>query len=168
MAVAATDSAAPSVASSSSSSLRVTVAPSSSRPPMRLHAASISSTGEPQPRLGGGTTSRSSSESFRQLAAENMLALDRVSGDQSAQPPAQQHAEQQQQQQQQLDFRTRTSSEGELGQFDGASSTHLALPLPSESAANAPSLCGRTSASAYDVLGIVMADSDHQIAGSSA
>ncbi|KAJ2617137.1 hypothetical protein H4S08_000461 [Coemansia sp. RSA 1365] len=161
MATAAADSATLPAGSSSS---RVTVAPSSSRPPMRLHAASISSAGEPQPRLGGGTTSRSSSESFRQLAAENVLALDGMPGDQSAQPSAQQHAEQQQH----LDFRTRTSSEGELGQFEGAASTHLALPLPSESVANAPSLCGRTSASAYDVLGIVMADSDHQIAGSSA
>ncbi|KAJ2081457.1 hypothetical protein H4R24_002338 [Coemansia sp. RSA 988] len=165
MVVAVADSAvSPATASSSS---RATVAQSSGRPPMRLHAASISSSGEPQPRLGGGTTSRSSSESFRQLAAENMLALDSVPSDQSAQVPVQQHAEQQQQQQQ-LEFRTRTSSEGELGQFDGASSTHLALPLPSESTANAPSLCGRTSASAYDVLGIVMTDSDHQIAGSSA
>ncbi|KAJ2728834.1 hypothetical protein H4R23_003578, partial [Coemansia sp. Cherry 401B] len=67
------------------------------------------------------------------------------------------------------DFRTRTSSESELGQFDGPPSTHLALPLPSEPAASAPSLCGRAPAAApYDVLGIVMAESEHHIAGSSA
>ncbi|KAJ2630365.1 hypothetical protein H4R22_002726, partial [Coemansia sp. RSA 1290] len=76
------------------------------------------------------------------------------------------HAEEQTQ-----EYRARTSSESEMGQFDGPPSTHLALPLPSETAGNTPSLCGRASATAtapYDVLGIVMADSEHHIAGSSA
>ncbi|KAJ2904365.1 hypothetical protein GGI21_004301, partial [Coemansia aciculifera] len=64
--------------------------------------------------------------------------------------------------QQQPDFCSRTGSEGDLGQFDGPASTRLALPLPSESPANAPSMCGRASTAPYDVLGIVMADSEHQ------
>ncbi|KAJ2800637.1 hypothetical protein H4S07_005138, partial [Coemansia furcata] len=74
----------------------------------------------------------------------------------------------QQQQQQQQEFRSRTGSEGDLGQFDGPASTRLALPLPSESAANAASMCGRASAAPYDVLGIVMAEAEHHLAGSSA
>ncbi|KAJ2751908.1 hypothetical protein H4R27_002407 [Coemansia aciculifera] len=78
------------------------------------------------------------------------------------------HQQQQAVQQQQQDFRSRTGSEGDLGQFDGPASTRLALPLPSESSANAANMCGRTSAAPYDVLGIVMAEPEHHLAGSSA
>ncbi|KAJ2162967.1 hypothetical protein GGF46_000153 [Coemansia sp. RSA 552] len=114
-----------------------------SRPAMRLHAASISS---------GANSSN--------MAVDN-------ADDAASQVCADQDAEQQQPQ----DFCARTSSESELGQFDGPPSSHLALPLPSADASpNAPSLCGRASAAPYDVLGIaIAADSgDHHVAGSSA
>ncbi|KAJ2483672.1 hypothetical protein IWW56_000236 [Coemansia sp. RSA 2131] len=117
-----------------------------SRPTMRLHAASISAGGESQSRLG--SNSNPASES-------GTAEMSQLPSAQADEQPSQ-------------DFRARTSSESELGQFDGPPS-HLALPLPSESPANAPSLCGRASATApYDVLGIVMTDSEHHIAGSSA
>ncbi|KAJ2830238.1 hypothetical protein IWW50_000400 [Coemansia erecta] len=118
-----------------------------SRPTMRLHAASISAGGDSsQPRL-----------------SSSNPASDSGAAEMSQQPSAQ--ADEQPSQ----DYRARTSSEGELGQFDGPPSTHLALPLPSESSASASSLCGRASAAApYDVLGIVMTESEHHIAGSSA
>ncbi|KAJ2696399.1 hypothetical protein H4218_004636 [Coemansia sp. IMI 209128] len=83
----------------------------------------------------------------------------------SAQSPADANLTQPQQQQ---DFRSCNGGESDLGQFDGPASTRLALPLPSESSANAASMCGRTSATPYDVLGIVMAEPEHHLAGSSA
>ncbi|KAJ2451712.1 hypothetical protein EV183_003428 [Coemansia sp. RSA 2336] len=157
----------------SSASLAALAAPSDqeastsglpSRPAMRLHAASVSAGGEPQSRNGNDavveTTQSSQQQQQQQQQQQSHL-----------QQPREQlqaaHAEEQAQ-----EYRARTSSESEMGQFDGPPSTHLALPLPSsETAGNAPSLCGRASATAaapYDVLGIVMADSEHHISGSSA
>ncbi|KAJ2693546.1 hypothetical protein H4R19_006001, partial [Coemansia spiralis] len=134
------------------------LAPSSTllpRPALRLHAASISSAGGGlQPRHGGGSDSSAPGPSA--IAAEPPQAQAHEQKEQPAQPQPPQ------------EYRARTASEGELGQFDGPPSTHLALPLPSESPANAPSLCSRTTAAPYDVLGIVMADSEHHIAEPSA
>ncbi|KAJ1726924.1 hypothetical protein LPJ61_004870 [Coemansia biformis] len=124
------------------------------RPAMRLHAASISSAGGSQLRRGSSSDSSGSGPS--------------TTGTGAAEQPPQQTHEQQEPPPQQLEYRARTPSESELGQFDGPPSTHLALPLPSESPSNASTLCSRTSAAPYDVLGIVMADSEHHVAEPSA
>ncbi|KAJ1884478.1 hypothetical protein LPJ66_010593 [Kickxella alabastrina] len=109
---------------------------------MRIHAASLSSANESPSLLSGSGGTDSTGQASQQ---------------------------QQAQQSQQQEFRARTASESELGQFDGPASTHLALPLPSDSPANASSLCGRTTSTHYDVLGIVMAaEPEHQLANSSA
>ncbi|KAJ1643958.1 hypothetical protein LPJ64_004317 [Coemansia asiatica] len=127
------------------------------RPTMRIHAASISTTSADSSSLLAAAASTTNSNSS--------LSGMGSSGSSSSHRQNQQDLQQGQAQ----EFRARTASESELGQFDGPASTHLALPLPSESTANASSLCGRTSAAPYDVLGIVMSSETehHQLAGSS-
>ncbi|KAJ2784225.1 hypothetical protein GGI15_002326 [Coemansia interrupta] len=107
------------------------------RPAMRMHAASISS---------------AMTESSPLLESSNSVS---AVGNTSA-PAAGINDQSPSQEMQMQEFRARTASENELGQFDGPPSTHLALPLPSENAVNGTSLCGRTSAAPYDVLGIVI------------
>ncbi|KAJ2401786.1 hypothetical protein GGI23_001167, partial [Coemansia sp. RSA 2559] len=104
-------------------------------------------------------------------AAESQVLMP-SNGHSSNVPHQQQQPETEQQQQQQQDFRGRTSSESELGQFDGPASTHLSsLPLPpGSSATNTTNVCGggRSSTAAhYDVLGIVMESEQHHFAESS-
>ncbi|KAJ1721931.1 hypothetical protein LPJ53_003594 [Coemansia erecta] len=120
------------------------------RPAMRMHAASISA---------------ATTESSSLLDSSNSIG---AAGNTSA-PAAGINDHSPSQDMQIQEFRARTASENELGQFDGPPSTHLALPLPSENAASGASLCGRTSAAPYDVLGIVISgETEHpQLAGSS-
>ncbi|KAJ2636251.1 hypothetical protein GGF40_003122, partial [Coemansia sp. RSA 1286] len=145
------DGASARVASAQSGASSATSLPT--RPAMRSHAASISTTTADSPSLLVTAASNASSP--------NSSA--------SASHPQQQQQDLQHGQAQGQEFRARTASESELGQFDGPASTHLALPLPSESTTSSASLCGRTSAAPYDVLGIVMSTETehHQLAGSS-
>ncbi|KAJ2723215.1 hypothetical protein GGI07_002784 [Coemansia sp. Benny D115] len=131
---------------------------SSSSRPMRLHAASISASSSESPSLlavgvvggGGGGGSGGSDHGDAGVIVVSLQAPDVLI-----------------EQEQHDEFRARTASESELGQFDGPGSSHLALPLPSEPAAShSSSLCGRSSAAAhYDVLGIVMGteSSEHHL-----
>ncbi|KAJ2704055.1 hypothetical protein FB645_003588 [Coemansia sp. IMI 203386] len=141
------------VASAQSGASSATSLPT--RPAMRSHAASISTTTADSPSLLVTAASNASSPN---------------SGASASHPQQQQQDLQHGQAQGQgQEFRARTASESELGQFDGPASTHLALPLPSESTTSSASLCGRTSAAPYDVLGIVMSTETehHQLTGSS-
>ncbi|KAJ1771953.1 hypothetical protein EV179_003174 [Coemansia sp. RSA 487] len=120
------------------------------RQALRLHAASVSV-----------STATVESQALLTGSGSNMPQSQQLETEQRSHQPPQQHQQQTQQQQQQ-DFRGRTASESELGQFDGPASTHLSsLPLPSDSSANAANVCGRPSTTAhYDVLGIVI-ESEH-------
>ncbi|KAJ2632965.1 hypothetical protein GGF44_003748 [Coemansia sp. RSA 1694] len=133
-------------------------------PPQPLTPSHSSSSLSIMATAAGGATEASSASSSGSLT----MSSAQPSTDATSMIQQQASSAQQQQQQQQQDFRSRTGSEGDLGQFDGPASTRLALPLPSESPANAPGMCGRTSAAPYDVLGIVMAEPEHHLAGSSA
>ncbi|KAJ2555848.1 hypothetical protein EV175_002177, partial [Coemansia sp. RSA 1933] len=130
---------------------------------------------------GGGSSSASlvrqslrhhaASVSIAAAEARQVLLAGSGSGNTSSQSQQLQHQQPSEtEEQQQQDFRGRTSSESELGQFDGPASTHLSLPLPSDSAANAATVCGggRTSTAAhYDVLGIVIESEQHHFTESS-
>ncbi|KAI9502460.1 hypothetical protein BX070DRAFT_14529 [Coemansia spiralis] len=125
-----------------------------SRQAMRHHAASVSSAAETQPIISSAGSS---------LIGQS---LDVCSARAQQHQQTQQHVQQRDAEPQQ-DYRGRTASETDLGQFDGPASTHLAsLPLPPDSSTNGTSICGRTPGAHYDVLGIVM-ESDHHMADSS-
>ncbi|KAJ1902934.1 hypothetical protein LPJ81_003335, partial [Coemansia sp. IMI 209127] len=103
--------------------------------------------------------------------AESQVLMPSSGHSNVSQQQQQPETEQKQQQQQQQDFRGRTSSESELGQFDGPASTHLSsLPLPpGSSATNTANVCGGRSSTAahYDVLGIVIESEQHHFTESS-
>ncbi|KAJ1961468.1 hypothetical protein GGI12_003235 [Dipsacomyces acuminosporus] len=143
-----------------------------------IRSSSGSSSGSPPPASTSSApviSNCSAEEPCQQLSSGDLPSADHMQIMSSTQPgatPPGMPLEQGQQHQQEEEYRARTSSEGDLGQFDGPAPTQLALSLPTDTSAGTATMCGRTagtsirhhpsrhhhrpSAAHYDVLGIVM------------